>query len=267
MAITSLDQLLAGFLPPFEFLKVGTTMEAAGVMHSFLYTPGNPGAGVAPTPGLNGAALTSYSGQIPFSNPGGSARTYLARLEASASMPGRLMLADRLWHNSGIVVTTTGPQSITTPTWPARDRNGATSGDGVQVALEVSALMGNGVITNTTLSYTNSAGTPGRTATITSFPASAQAGTFVRFELQAGDTGVQSIQSISLGTSYVSGTMHLVAYRSLGTLPVAVNTGQAADAVALGLPRLYDNTVPFLLWLPTAPTATTVQGQLIYAQG
>lgn len=266
MAITSLDQLIAGMLPPIEFLKVGSTMEAAGVMHSFLYTAGNPGAGVAPTPGLNGAALTTYAGQIPFSNPGGSARSYLARLEAAASVPGRLMLADRLWHNSGIVVTTTGPQGITTPTWPARDRNGATAGDGVQIALEVSALMGNAAITNTTLLYTNSAGTNSRVA-IARFPASAQPGTFVRFELQAGDTGVQSIQSLTLGTSYVSGTMHLVAYRSLATLPVAVNTGQAADAVALGMPRLYDNSVPFLLWLPTATTATTVQGQIVWAQG
>lgn len=267
MAITSLDQLIAGMLPPIEFLKVGGTMEAAGVMHSLLYTAGFPGAGVAPTPGLNGAALTTYAGQIPFSNPGGSARSYLARLEAAASVPGRLMLADRLWHNSGIVVTTTGPQGITTPTWPARDRNGATAGDGVQIALEVSALMGNAAVTNTTLLYTNSAGTNSRVATIASFPASAQPGTFVRFELQAGDTGVQSIQAISLGTSYVSGTMHLVAYRALASLPVAVNTGQALDAVALGMPRLYDNSVPFLLWLPTATTATTVQGQIVWAQG
>jgi len=78
MAITSLDQVIAGMQPPEDFLKVGATMEAAGVHYSPFYVAGRPGAAVAPTPGINGAALTSYAGQVPFRNPV-SGNSYLAR--------------------------------------------------------------------------------------------------------------------------------------------------------------------------------------------
>lgn len=268
MAITSLDGVLAGMRPPEDFLKVGATMEAAGVFHSFFYTSGRPGAAATPSPGASGAALITYAGQIPFTDPV-SGNTYLARLQATASVAGQLLLLDRLWHNSGITVTTTTAQTINSATWPARDKNGATSGENVLVSIEVSSATTNGsAITNTTMSYTNQDGTSGKTATISSFPATAAAGTFVPFQLAAGDTGIQSVQSITLGTSYVGGTIHLVAYRTLARLEcILANTGASIDAITGGFVRLYDDTVPFLVWLPTATTALTLNGQLIVTQG
>lgn len=272
MAITTLDLALAGMKPPESFLKVGSTMEAAGVMHSLFYASGRPGAAAAPTPGLNGAALTTYSGQIPWSNPV-SGYSYLARLACNANQPGTLVLCDRLWHNSSINITTTTLQAITSGAMPARDRNGATSGAGLMAALEVSSATGNGgAITNTTLVYTNSAGTAGKTATISSFPATAEVGTFVPFQLAAGDSGIRSLaggsEGITLGTSYVSGTIHLVIYRELARVDItAANVGNAIDAITGGFPRLYDNTVPFLVWIPSATSAATVSGQIVYAQG
>ena len=269
MAITTLDAVIAGMRPLEPFLKVGATMEAAGVLHSLLYTAGTPGAGVAPTPGLAGAALTAYGGQIPFVNPV-SGNSYLALFEGGMSaLDGQLILYDRLWHNSGIGITTTTAQTVNSAAWPARDRDGATDGVGVLVGLEVSSATNNvSAITNTTMSYTNQAGTAGRTATIASFPAAAAAGTFVVFQLQAGDTGVRSIQSLTLGTSYISGTVHLVAFRQLGpALNCGPFRGDRVDAVSSGFPRLYDNTVPCLLWLPSATTAVTIKGTFGVTQG
>lgn len=269
MAITNLDSVIAGMRPIEQILKVGSTMEAAGVLHSLLYTSGIPGAGVAPTPGLAGAALTSYGGQIPFTNPV-SGNSYLALFEGGMSaLDGQLILYDRLWHNSGFTITTTTAQTVNSAAWPARDRDGSTNGEGVYVAIEVSGATGNvSAVTNTTMSYTNSAGTAGRTATIASFPATAAAGSFVIFQLQAGDTGIRSIQSLTLGTSYVSGTIHLVAFRLLGPpLNLGVYRGDRVDAVSSGFPRLYDNTVPCLLWLPSATTAVTIKGAFGVAQG
>jgi hypothetical protein len=255
-------------LPPQEFLKIGTTAEAIGVIHSLFYTSGKPGAAVAPTPGLSGAALTSYGGQIPWTNPV-SGNSYLAKLQASSSVACRLNLLDRLWHNSGITATTTAAQTINSVTFPARDLNGATAGNGVMVAIEVSSATTNAsAITNMTMSYTNSSGTAGKTATISSFPATAAAGTFVPFQLAAGDNGVQSIQSLTLGTSLVTGTVHLVAYRSISFLELIIaNTGNSVDAITGGFVRLYDNTVPFLTYLPTAVTANTIGGMVIVTQG
>lgn len=267
-AITTLDGVIAGFQAPHPAHKVGATMEAIGVRHSLFYTSGNPGAAAQPTPGINGAALTTYGGQIPFTNPV-SGNTYLGRFSAAASTAGRLFLMDRLWHNSGIAVTTTTAQAITTPTWPARDKAGTTNGDGVQCAIEVfTATTNAGAVTNTTLSYTDQGGTAGNTATISSFPATAVAGTFVPFQLAAGDTGIRAIASITLGTSYGGGAIHLVCYREIAALELPVaNTGSKCDAITCGFPRLYDNTVPFLVFLPSVTTATTVTGEVVYTQG
>jgi hypothetical protein len=268
MSITTLDGVIAGMKPAEDFYKTGSTMEAIGVLHSHFYANGRPGAAVAPSDGMAGAALTSYSGQIPFSNPV-SGNTYIARFQSSANYVCSIVLADRLWHNSGTTLTTLTEQAVNSVTFPARDRNASSNGENIMVAIEVSTITGNaGAITNTTLNYTNSLGTLGRTGTIPSFPATAQVGTFVPFTLQAGDTGVKSVQGLTLGTSYISGAIHLVAYRILTKLDLPViNSGNSVDAITGGFVRLYDNTVPFIVQHPTATTATAIHGQLIYTQG
>jgi hypothetical protein len=273
MAITTLDLAIAGVQPPQPILKVGATMEAAGVLHSLLYTSGAPGAAVAPTPGLGGAALTTYSGQIPRTNPA-SGNAHLMRLAIASTLSGGIYLLDRLWHNSGIVSTTTTAQTVNSVAFPARciPASGSTpdaNGGGILVGVEVSTATTNAAaITNMTMSYTNQAGTAGRTATIASFPATAAAGTFVLFQLQAGDTGVRSIQSITLGTSLVTGTVHMVAFRTLAGFGVLLaNTEASVDIVTGGAVRLYDNSVPFLLWMPSAVTAVTIRGSYVETQG
>jgi hypothetical protein len=273
MAITTLDGVIAGMLPPYDYLKVGGTMEAAGILSSHLLSTGAPGAAAAPTPGLTGAVLTTYAGQIPFVNPN-SGNTYLSRLSCASTGSGVLMLLDRLWHNSGFTMTTTTAETITSATLPARcvPASGSTpdtNGGGIMAALEVYTATGNGSpITNTTLSYTNQAGTASQTATMASFPATAAVGTFVPFQLAAGDTGIRAVASLTKGTSYVSGTMGVVLYRKIAQVEVpTANMGNAIDALTSGFPRLYDNSVPFLVWMPTSTTAVNIMGTVNFAQG
>ena len=170
MAITTIDGLLAGAQFPVHWHKhLGTeTGEGQGILISPLYFIGTPGAAVVPSPGMAGAALTSYAGTLPFENPS-SGNAYLMRQTASMSTTNTSMhfLCDRLWHNSGIDVTATGAQTINSVAWPARDRNGSTDGAEVMVGIEVSTETANGgAVTNTTLDYTNSDGTSGRTIMI-----------------------------------------------------------------------------------------------------
>ena len=268
MAITTRDQNLAGCLAPINIGKTGATMEAIGVMHSLFYTAGQLGAAVAPSPGINGAALTSYAGQVPFTNPVNPAFAYLSWASIAASQAGTLIIADRLWHNSGIAVTTTTAQAISAVTLPSRDQNGAGLGHGVQFALEVSTATTNaGAITNTTLAY-NDQDNAAATATIPSFPATAVAGTFVPFALAAGDTGIRAPTGITLGTSYAAGAIHLVAYRELARIPVFTPGGPGGYYMANhGRVRCYDNTVPFLIWVPTATAALSMTGTLAWTHG
>jgi hypothetical protein len=268
LAITNLDGVIAGMRPPEEFIKIGASMEGAGIFHSFFYTAGRPGAGVANSAGLGGAALTAVSGQMPWVNPG-AGNSYLARFDCASSQAGSLFLCDRLWHNSGISSTTTTAQTINSVAWPARDRDGSTNGEGVMIGIEVSTATTNGAaVTTITMSYTNQAGTSGRTATIPSFPATSVAGTFVPFLLAAGDTGVRSIQSLTLGTTLTAGTIHLVAKRLLSKINIPLaNTGSSVDALSGGFIRLYDNTVPYFVWLANGTGLATITGQLIVTQG
>lgn len=269
MAITTLDGVIAGNQPPIYCMKNGATMEAAGVTYTHFYAGGVPGAASAPSPGLAGEALTSFTGQLDWNNPSGGSNSYLSRLTASASATGQLALIDRLWHNSGLAVTTTTAQTVNSVAFPARDRNGNTDGVGVMVAIEVRTATTNAsAVTNTTMSYTNSAGVSGRTATIPSVPATAAVGTFVQFALQSGDQGVRSIQSVTLGTSYGGGAIHLVAYRQFVSLSITTaNIGAEINPVTGGFPRLYDNTVPQTLWNPTATAAVNINFLMTVAQG
>lgn len=276
MAVATLDQLIAGLLGPEYVSKASFTGQAAGQLHSSLYLAGRPGAGAAPSPGINGAALTNtsptspgYAGQIPFPAAVAGKSVYLAGMDASqAANVGAVVLYDRLWHNSGIAVTTTTAQAIATPAYPARDLDGSVNGRGVLLGLEVTTATGNGApVTTITASYTSSAGTAGQTASIASFPATAVAGTFVPFSFAAGDQGHKALASITLGTSLVSGAVSLVAYRPIATVPLPLaSTAQRLDAIQCGLPKLFDGSVPWLLYLLTGTAAGVTQATVNWTQ-
>lgn len=269
MAIATLDDLIAGLLPAQQFYKASGTMKAAGLYHSLWFGTGFPGPAVISTAGIGGEALTSYGGQLSFPAAVGSTNIHLARFEAAqTSSIGTLALMDRLWHNNGFTVTSTGAQSFGTPAAiPARDINGTNAGEGVNFAMEVSTTLGSGTPT-LTVTYTNSAGTGSRTGTIGPITTTSTQGTFYPMALQAGDSGVRSVQSITSSATMTSGAVSFVLYREIAALPLpAANYAADRDAVSLGMPRAYDNTVPFLVGLALATTATTVDGALSWVQG
>ena len=264
MAITTLDGALAGMQYPREIIKVVTPTLVVGRPHSLFYLAGNPGAAVAPTPGLGGAALTTYLGQIPFTNPV-AGNTYLGRLFLFTSQvaTGQYFLLDRLWHNSGITITQITAQTINSVAWPARSADGTVNGGQVLIGVEVSGATGAGTPT-LTISYTNQAGTSGKTGTnVVPTVASSAIGAFYPIGLAAGDTGVRSIQTFTLSATWTSGTIHLVAYRVLARIP----NGSIVDALTSGFPRLFDNSVPFVLYQPAATTAVATAGHVIWTQG
>lgn len=267
MAITSLDLALAGEDPLEWYSKaVSGTLVAARPFSPF-YLAGVPGAAAAPTPGLAGAALTTYAGQIPV--PTASGNTHLSYFQGiSSAQAGGLMLADRLWHNSGFTITIATAQTVNSAAWPARDKNGSTNGAGVYLGVEVSAATGAGTPT-ITVSYTNSDGTAGRTGTNSvATVASSAAGTFYPIGLQAGDVGVRSVQTLTLSATWTSGTIHLVAYRPISVLSLsAAGIPASINAVTGNMPRLYDNSVPMLIYTPQTTTTTQISAAVKFTQG
>ena len=268
MAITTLDGAIAGMQYPRNIIKVATPTLVIGRPHSLFYLAGSPGAAAANSAGIAGLALTTYAGQIPFTNPA-SGNSYLARFTGQATaIGGRLLLCDRLWHNSGMSITSTSAQTINSVAWPARSADGTVNGEGVLIGVEISTIWGAGA-PNLSISYTNQAGVSGKTGTgiITGITLSA-VGAFYMLGLAAGDTGVRSIQTYTRSASSTTGVEHLVAYRILASLDLtAANIPNAIDALTSGFPRLFDNSVPFLLFIPAATTASVIGGQVIWTQG
>lgn len=268
MAITTLDGALAGMQYPREFHKSLTGTLVAGRPHSLAQMNGIPPAIAAPSAGIGGEVLTTLAGQIPFTNPG-AGNTYLAKFLGQASQNGSLLLCDRLWQNSGIDVTSTGEQTFTSSAQiPARDENGSNAGVGVYAALEVITAVGAGTPT-ITLKYTDQDGNPDATATnIVSVVASSILGTFYPIGLAAGDSGIQKAQSLTLSATMNSGTVSLVLYRVIARLdlPLALSAN-SLDLLTSGFVRMYDNSVPFLVFIPSTTTTSTISGEIIWTQG
>lgn len=250
----------------FDFYKIGTAAEAAGTFYSWSKDSGLPGAFAPGTPGLGGRTIDGTTSTdagcltVPNATSGGN---YLSSLNAAGSIAHNLFLQDWLWINTGAVVTTTTGQTVTSVTFPARDINGSTNGQGVGVGILVTTATTNvGAVTNTTLTYTNSDGTGSRTATIASFPATAVAGTFIPFQLAAGDRGVRSIQTLTLGTSYGGGAISLVAYRTLFGQPMLLANVGSPQGIPIMNPgvRIYDGTCMMPVGLMSATTAATLAG-------
>ena len=275
MPITTLDGAIAGFRPPMRFAKAVTATLVAGRPASLWSLGGAPGAGAFDST-LNGVTLSSTSalvaGQIPHYDS--ASNSYLARFAANATQAGLLLLLDRLWHNGGYTITSTSAQNSTTPTWPSRcptsgsDDTPSANGHAVMLAVEVSAATGAGTPT-ITISYTNQAGTASRTATnIIATVASSAIGATYFIGLQAGDTGVRSVQSLTLSATWTSGTINLVAFRELAALELpGAFIPNALDVITGGMPRIYNGTVPWLVFIPNGTSATNVQGTYMETHG
>lgn len=276
MTSATMDAIAAGMRPGQKITKVATPTLVVGRPQSLWYLAGIPGAGAIAANTAGGVVLSSSStlvaGQIPHTDPG-SGSSYLARLVLQATTYGTIELRDRLMQicgNSGgtqLSVTLTTAQTINSITLPARDNDGATSGNGVYMDVEIAATMGAGTPTFT-ISYTNQAGTSGRTSTnIDSVLTTSALGASYRMSLQAGDTGVQSVQSITLSATMVSGQISIVLYRQLEALDLSANaTPNSVDFLTGGGPNLPNGAVPYLVFLPASTTASFVSGQFIETQ-
>jgi len=269
---------VTGYNQPY--LKTSTVLDAAGYWMLHSKDAGQPGAWLPPAPGIDGfdtdcstasnnadpyGAVQMGSGVITDATTGG---WFLNQASVQAAAIGTFKLIDIVWIETGLTVTTTTTQAITSGALVARDDNGSANGDGYRMALYALTALGNAsAVSNTTFTYVDSDNNAANTGTMQAVigmqaPATPVIGTFVPFSLSAGDRGIRSISEITLGTTYTSGTMALIIYRELATVPVtAVQVaGLMVPPTSIGLNpgvRIYNNSC--LAWISTGPatTATT----------
>lgn len=255
----------------YNWTKIATATDAAGYHYGYFKDAGLPGAASFGTPGLNGVATdcstvgtAGSGGALTFGSPlfanASSGALYLRSATVTSAAVGTYALIDVLWVNTGLVVTTTTAQTTTSPTLPARDATGSTNGEAVELALYATAATTNAaVIANTTASYTDSDGNAGATATFSGLvgfqaPATPVIGTWMPFTYAAGDRGVRALASITLGTSYVTGSLSAMLYRTLAVVGVPTVSSPTTLVPEIS-PRLYNGSC--LAWVALGNPATT----------
>jgi len=265
MAITTMDQLVSAIASAsFQATEESSiTSKGAGYFASLWQAAGRPGSGATPATGAGAAPTNATAGAIPYTNPGGANIGYLAKLLASSSNAETLILYDRLVHTSGLSGTVTTAQTVNST---ALTRY--TAGTDVGLWLEWYTATGSTAV-NVTASYTNQAGTSGQTTVSTALPASCPAGFTIPLPLAAGDTGVRSVQSVTLsGTTGTAGNFGVTLGQRIASLPlILANVGVTFDWSQVGLPQIANNAC--LAWhvLCTTTSTGTILSEFCFAQG
>lgn len=132
------------------------------------------------------------------------------------------MLIDLLSIQGGLTysVSTSQTTNLPTATLPTR----ATGGEGVWMAYNAYDATSTSTDHNITISYTNQSATAGRTSTLrhTSTP---NDGDFAICPLEAGDTGVRSIESVQLSAAAGTGSFGFILFRPLLMIPELPTAG------------------------------------------
>lgn len=270
MAITTMDGLVAALATAHDqrlFFPAATNV-SAGWINLNQAVVGGFGQMAVPTARTSGGqafSQSNFSTGFPIWPADGTKTCYVGRYGLTAAAAGTFHVYDLLFAASGFVGNSATAQTITSPvSLPSRNTNGV----GAEIWIGCSSAIG-ATAHNVTVQYTNSAGTSGRntvsTAGITSMPANRM----YQVPLQDGDTGVQTVQGITLSAS--SGTAGnlwvLVLERicSIG-LPV-INVGSSLDFAALGLPVINDESCLMFVNQGTGTSSGIALGQLDIIHG
>lgn len=270
-----------------------TSAAVAGECHFLARGSGYPAADALYNTGTNLAFqatsdTTANAGGIQHGGNVSPATKHLinasAVTAATTTAPCTLYLVDLLGFYRVTSVTTITAQTLdNTVTIPRY-----TTGAGVMAFAWNNNAVAMGAATPTlTLNYTNAAGTAGRTTpTAPALPTckTAAANGLVLYSgtgagkynpfipLAAGDTGIRSIQSITLSASYVSGEFSIALCKPLATIPIT-SQGIATERDFINqlpsAPRIYDGAnLHFIMYSGAAtPVNSSLIGHLDFAWG
>lgn len=197
----------------------------------------------------------------------------------ATAVPSFIEFVDVLGYYPLTTTTVTTAQTLVNTVTIPRYTDGA----GVRAYIVAVGTMGAGT-PNISISYTNQAGVAGRTmpVTVSAVTTAAQshivhsdpsAGKYFPYlPLQAGDTGIRSIQTVTLSATMTSGSLAIVLCKPLASIPLTT-AGIMAERNLMtqlpSLPRVYDgaNINMLLVTASATATATPIMGYLETAWG
>ena len=263
MAITTLDGYIGSAKQYVSIVKTATRTTIAGAWFDLLDLAGNPGAGtLAGTSTTAGVVPTSATAGFPsLSAFAGGAHGYLSQVEFGNSVACRLKLFDCVWK-AGAYAFNANQALTAQPSYAARMPGGVFHDTQIWVEA-VTAFTGTPTIT---LTYTNSSGVTGRTATLAAGLAPT-VGRMLQIPLQAGDTGVQTITNVT-GTVATAGTFNVLVLRPLwsGRCKIA-NDGDVHGLDKTGMPQLFADSALLLACAADGTSSGIPELEFVIASG
>ena len=271
MAITTENGLITALATGerFPFHKASATSEGAGTFHSLWKVAGFPPAGANPpafSAGSGYSPTRTTQGAFPFSNP--TTDAYVGKLAAQGATVGTLIIYDRLWACSGFGTVVTTAQNVTTPgSLPSgRDPN---TGLDVEPWFEVYTAPGATTAT-WTLTGVDGAGNSGVTWTYT-HPANAESVGQMMMPVLGGtavNRGMRQLTSFQASASSgTAGDIGVTLLRRLAEIPLTLaNVGSVLDAIALGLPYVYDDACLSMMVMCSTTNTGVLNGTLTLAK-
>jgi hypothetical protein len=242
MTISTFDGWIAGAKQIIPFSKTAAKTATANGWMTVFDLAGNPGSGtLAVGNTANGSVPTDATSGFPaitFSSGSG----YLSSVGFGSTVACRLMIADKLFH-SGAHTFNASDTLTSQPSIATRVPNANYAG--LQIWYEcVTAITTNQSVAVT---YTNAAGTTGRTTGTVAFGLAPIQGRMIQLPLQAGDTGVQKIESVT-STGATVGTFNICILRPLWTGRIsAANYGDIHGPDRTGMPLLYADSALYVM--------------------
>jgi hypothetical protein len=248
MTITSADDFWAAAKQKIAIGKTASRTTVATGWFSLFDLAGNPGAGVlAGTSTTAGVVPTDATAGCPQINTfGGGATGIRAQVEFGSSVACRMRLFDMVFK-AGAYGFAAGTTALTgQPSFAGRMPGGTYLE--AQIWIEVSTAFATGTAWQVQVTYTNQDGTAGRSTVI--LPATAAAsltqGRMYQLALQAGDTGVQKIDSVIVtngGTAMTAGAFNVLVLRQLWTGRCKIaNDGDTHGLFSTSLPQVFDTS-------------------------
>ena len=284
MSLSTVDGFAGAFASNGQDLQVHKLVPTVGVAntpHSLWAGGGIPAAGTYGSTGkANCRLLTSAStGAYPYANAA-SGTQYLLRAgmnPLATTAQGTIYLVDRISdcaiaHAEATGSFSGGPGKIdATSRLPAASANAEACQIWVYVTGALSAA------SNTiNFTYTNQAGTGSRTSanmvTVASAVANRSVNANLFVGLAAGDTGVRSIESMTLVSGSATGTIVVCLVRILARIPIPVADGHVERDMVGETPAvksLYDDTCFDWILTPSgaAAASTPMIGNIALAYG
>ena len=258
MAITTGDGYIGAAKQLARICKTQTATTVAAQWHTLLDRAGIPGAGSLSVGNTaNGLVPTQATAGFPTINAFGGGNTgYLTRLNFSNSVACRMHLYDRLFHAGSFALTPTGTTNLASqPSFSSRIPGG-TDYTSTEIWLEVNTAVAASAVT-VSITYTNEAGTTGRSTGASASLSGYITGRLIRMPLQAGDKGVQRIDSVTVGgTAAATGNINVIIARPLVT-SMRVPVAGAGDVLGLDRTGMVQVWADSALWLIIAADSTS----------